>query len=99
MDNNELTDKKPQNRQANGKFAKGYIANPGGRPKIPEELKELCKVEGLGKLKHMLSNFDTYKEQTQIELIKICLDRYLGKAPQQITSDQTGEITVTVKYV
>ncbi len=34
---------KPQNRLDNGKFAPGNCANPGGRPKLPMELKARCQ--------------------------------------------------------
>ena len=34
----------PQNRAKNGQFLPGCVANPGGRPKIPAEVKEILKA-------------------------------------------------------
>ena len=34
----------PQNRAKNGQFLPGCVANPGGRPKVPADVKEILKA-------------------------------------------------------
>ena len=85
-----------QNRQNNGKFAKGNCANPGGRPKLPEELKQLCRAkaeEAINVAAELLN--DTQQPGTvRLKAAEILLDRGYGKAPQALTGEDGAPIPI-----
>lgn len=75
----------PQNRDKTGKFVKGNRANPGGRPKIPDEAKiELRNLTPLAikRVKEILTS--STDERVVLQAANSVLDRNLGKARQPI---------------
>lgn len=76
----------------------GEVRNPTGRPKLPEELVNLCKDQALAKLKDMFSEkvWARLREQTRVELIKIALDRAYGKALQLSDTDIKQSNTIAI---
>lgn len=69
-------------RGEGGRFAPGARANPGGRPKIPEDQKTRFKKltpQAIEVLEKCLSSEDP---KIQLEAAKQILDRAYGKPPQ-----------------
>lgn len=86
---------KPENRGNTGKFAPGQTGNPGGRPKLPEELKEAFKAlapEALKTLAHVMANAD--RDSDRVKAAEVILDRGYGKATQHIDANVESQIQV-----
>ena len=95
----ETGEKQPQNRSDNGnrdnkgRFGKGNNANPGGRPKVPEELKEFGR-QAPARLRAIANDPETpVKVKADIE--KWFAEMTYGKALQQ----QIVDASVTQKPV
>lgn len=79
--------KTADNRQSNGQFGKGNRANPGGRPKENEELRQLAKqytVQAILRLAELMSD-DNGK--TAVAACNAILDRGWGKPTQPLAND------------
>jgi hypothetical protein len=65
-------------------FVKGQSGNPGGRVKMPEEVRELFRAKGPDALavvsKHLLDN----DPRVALQAAQIILDRAYGKVPQAV---------------
>lgn len=81
-------------------FKKGQSGNPGGRPKIAEEINELARQhcpEAIEALVHIMRNGKPDAARA-LAADKI-LDRGCGKAPQAHTGEGgEGPITVEIVY-
>jgi len=78
----------PQNRNETGKFKKGVSGNPAGRPKTPQEIKDIVKantVAAINRVIYLMNN--SKKEEIQLKAAQEILDRGLGKATQLIAGD------------
>lgn len=89
---------RPANRDATGKFKKGFSGNPNGRPKRPPELEKYAK-NAPAKLREIADDPATpVKIRADIE--KFFFEAIYGKAPQAI--DIEGEMkntgTQTIKF-
>ncbi len=71
----------PQNRLKNGRFAKGNKANPGGRPKVPEEVKEALKASTLPAINTLIGimNDEDKADKDRIKCAEVILNKTLGK--------------------
>lgn len=70
-------------------FPKGKSGNPGGRPKMPVELKEACKAftpEGIEILISIAQNTKA-RDGDRIRAIECILDRGYGKPQQSVEVD------------
>jgi hypothetical protein len=94
--NSEKTEKK----KSNGKpFEKGKSGNPSGRPKIPQEFKELAKtksLDALNKIIEIMENPDSDKKDV-LRASEMIIDRAWGKATQQIDADVKSEMSITIE--
>lgn len=83
--------------KGSNKFQKGQSGNPGGRPKIPEDIKEaLTKlvpraVERLSAIVH-----DSEDEKLVMEAVKVVLDRVYGKPQQALDIESNNNHTLEV---
>ena len=95
--NREKTEKKSR---GNGKpFAKGKSGNPSGRPKVPQEFKDLAKeksLDALNKIIEIMENPESDKKDV-LRASEMIIDRAWGKATQQIEADVKGEIAITIE--
>jgi hypothetical protein len=88
-----------------GKWAKGESGNPGGRPKVLAEFRELARQHAPAAIKELARLAVKAKSETaRVAAIRELLDRGYGKASQLIPSyddvladrytDQGGKIVI-----
>lgn len=83
--------KPPQGRL----FAPGQSGNPGGRPRIPDDVKALAR----GYTRAAILTLATVMESddapaaARVSAASTILDRAWGKAPQHITTENLGSLT------
>lgn len=76
--------KSPENRQRTGQFKKGSSGNPGGRPKMTDEERDvLAAIKSLAadvpdKMRAMLNSSKT-PPAVKVKICEIILDRTYGK--------------------
>jgi len=93
--NNSKTKKKPA--PANG-FKKGKSGNPSGRPKLPEEFKQLAKdnsTVALQKVIDILKNPNSEPKDV-IKASEVVMDRAWGKANQSLDIDAKNDTTLRI---
>lgn len=82
----------PSKRDAKGRFGKGNLANPGGRPKTAAHVRDLARQYtdvAIARLAELLSGRD---DKVAVAAAKELLDRAWGRAPQSIDlGDNTRE--------
>src|SRR3954453_12856829 len=83
------------NRTDKGQFAKGTSGNPGGRPKLPEELRELFRAKGPEALEVLTRCLRSTDERIAIAAATAILDRGYGKPTQTIDANINEE---TVRF-
>lgn len=86
------------NRGPGRRFERGRSGNPGGRPKVAQEVRDLARqhgaaaVEALAKILH-----DSPSEKSRIAAAVALLDRGYGKPPQEIQASAIeGPMTVEI---
>ena len=85
------------NRTKTGQFVKGKSGNPAGRPKIPDEVREMLKTatpKAVRLLIGMVDNEDA-APALRMDAAKTILDRVYGKATQPID----GSLDTVVQIV
>lgn len=88
-------------RGVGGRFLPGKTGNPGGRPKVPEEFKELAKEHSFTALETVvaiLTDPDA-KAADRLRAADIILDRALGRPIQATDLDITGGIDAGIIQV
>jgi hypothetical protein len=72
----------------------GYTGNPGGRPKMPEELKRAFQSLAPEALKTLADVMANGKDSDRVKASEVILDRGYGKATQQIDANLEGSLQV-----
>ena len=85
-------------------FPKGNSANPGGRPKLPEEIKhvrELARQHTLDAVAALVGVLTSQSPGARVSAALALLDRGWGKSEQPITGPDGGALQakITVEYV
>lgn len=84
-------------REKNGRFAVGNSG--GGRPKIPEDVKEATRAACPKAVAVLVELLDDKKPLIRLEAAKTLLDRGYGKAVQMqdVSLDVAGNLDVTAQ--
>jgi hypothetical protein len=75
--------KHPQNRQGTGeatRFQKGASGNPGGRPKLSDDIKALAKSKSKRAFERIVELIESDDERVAFAAAKEVIDRAYGKA-------------------
>lgn len=86
------------NRDENGKFVKGNNANPSGRPKIPQEVKNMFKAASPKALEVILKimNDENAQNKDRKDCAIYVLDKTFGKNFQVFKDEENGELTIRI---
>ncbi len=91
----------PENNSNSGRFVAGKSGNPGGRPKIPEDVKMAFRAACPEAVQILIGIMRNPKEKTpyRLDAIKTILDRAYGKPmqSQDISVDMAGGLDVTAQ--
>lgn len=74
---------------------KGETRNPGGRPKIPEDVREMARglaPEAIKALGEIMKD-DGAPPAARVSAASTILDRAYGKAPQHITAERVDDLS------
>ena len=80
----------PQNRAKNGQFLPGCVANPGGRPKIPAEVKEILKAACPDAARELVKFIHHKRPNIAMWAITEILNRVYGKPETMSKVELTG---------
>ena len=83
----------PENRGTTGQFQPGQSGNPGGRPKVDGEIRELAQKHGPDALRRIIALMNSNSERIALMAAPAVLDRAYGKPVQGVqlaAADETG---------
>jgi hypothetical protein len=69
-------------RDEGGKFRPGTVANPGGRPKMPEVVRSRIQGLTVRAVEQIAGLLDSDDERIRLEAAKVILDRAYGRPAQ-----------------
>jgi len=77
-------------------FKPGQSGNPGGRKKVPEDVKKLLEAAAPGAIKYMIETLqdEEVNKSVRLECAKTLLDRAYGKAQQAVDLDSNSIIEI-----
>jgi hypothetical protein len=83
------------------KFQKGQSGNPGGRPKVLGDIRELAREHCPAAFRELIRlTQEAEAETTKLAAIKELLDRGYGKATQPLAGiGDDGELTSTIRVL
>ena len=95
-----MTEKAPENRTKTGQFRPGHSGNPGGRPKMPEEFRQLARENSVPALQVVVNILKNPKSanKDRLKAAEIILDRAWGKPVQGVEMSGPGGGPVEVKH-
>lgn len=91
------TPKQTTRRTPRTAWPKGQSGNPGGRPKVAQEIRELARQHGPAAIDRLVTLMHSSNEGVAVRAAEALLDRGFGRAPQglEMTGKDGGPITVT----
>ena len=90
----------PENRTKTGQFRPGISGNPGGRPKMPEEFRQLARENSIPALQvvvNILKN-PASANKDRLKAAEIILDRAWGKPVQGVEMSGRDGGPIEVKH-
>lgn len=92
-----------QNNKKTGRFEKGVSGNPGGRPKIPDQVKEMFKAATPAACQLLIDMMkdEAQKPELRVDCANKIIERTYGKPTQPIDGDidAKGLFEVMIKVV
>src|SRR5262245_46299511 len=81
-------------REEGGRFAKGVSANPGGRPAIVEQVRDLARLETEASIKALAGIRDDKRAPAQARVAAALglLDRGWGRPAQQVQAEVSTHV-------
>jgi hypothetical protein len=79
-------------RKDNGRFAPGVSGNPGGRPKLPAEMKEMFQAKAPEAFEVLCKHLDAKDPRVAVAAATQILDRAYGRPVQQHQFDMEERI-------
>ena len=93
----------PENRSNSGRFVAGKSGNPGGRPKIPDDVKEATRAACPKAVAVLVALLDDKKPLVRMEAAKILLERGYGKPVQMqavaLDVNDVHDVTAQIRRV
>ena len=83
-------------RTGNGRFQKGESGNPGGRPKLPAEMREMFQTKGAEAFAVLCKHLHANDPRVSVSAATQILDRAYGRPVQSIDVREDGP---TVRYI
>ena len=80
------------NRKDDGRFAPGVSGNPGGRPKLPAEMREIFQSRGPEAAEILVKHLRASDPRVSVAAAREILDRAYGKPVQSINVDKEERI-------
>ncbi len=80
------------NRTDKGRFVPGASGNPGGRPKLPAEMREIFQSRGLEAAEILVKHLRASDPRVSVAAAREILDRAYGKPVQSINVDKEERI-------
>jgi hypothetical protein len=77
-------------RTTNGRFQKGESGNPGGRPKLPAEMREMFQSKAPEAFEVLTRHLQSSDPRIAITAASAILDRAYGKPAQPIDANITS---------
>jgi hypothetical protein len=81
-------------RDAEGRLLKGSTANPGGRPKTPEDIKEALAAANPRAIARLIELIDSKNEKVALKACELVIERNLGKVSQPVA--HSGNVSYSV---
>ena len=79
MQDQALTAKTGNNPKGTGGFIKGQSGNPGGRAKMPVEIKDMLEAKATEAVKVYIKHLDDTDPRVSLKAAELLLDRTYGK--------------------
>ena len=71
-------------RQPNGRYLPGVTGNPGGRPKVPMDVRSALEAGSLAAAQRLVELVNSEDERVALSASMAILDRVLGKPPASV---------------
>lgn len=96
----ENTQQQPRRRGAGRPFTKGQSGNPGGRPKVAAEVKELAQQHGREAVETLVRLMrEAEKDEVRVRAAESLLDRGYGRPTQAVTGEGGGPVEFVIRDV